>query len=382
MFETITARELAEKRDAGHTDYVLIDTRPEESFEAWHVEGAVNLPFGPTETLSDEQRERVEEWSAGGEVITICGKGATSTTLAAELDASGREDVSVVKGGMRDWNALYETARVDTRDDDLVVVQFQRRAKGCLSYLVGSKRAGEAIVVDPARHTDQYITTATEEGLTISRVVDTHVHADHISGGRDLAARLGVPYHLGERATDRAVEYDFEPLADGERVSVGEVDIEVLAAPGHTSEMVAYRVGDEAVLTGDALFLDSVGRTELEFGESDAEEGARMQYETLHGTLMELPDDLTVLPGHVTVNNDGTYENASPGDLVGAPLSAVRDGLDLVGLDEETFVERMVGDLPEKPDNYETIIDINRGKKSIDSTDATELETGANNCAA
>ncbi|WP_254538339.1 MBL fold metallo-hydrolase [Halomarina litorea] len=382
MFETITARELAEMQDAGRTDYTLIDTRPEDSFEAWHIEGAVNMPFGPTDTLSDEQRTEIESWADGGEIVTICGKGATSTTLAAELDASGWEDVSVVKGGMRDWNALYETARLDTGDDDLVVVQFQRRAKGCLSYLVGSKRAGEALVVDPTRHTDQYITTAAEEGLTISRVADTHVHADHISGGHELAARLGVPYHLGEHATDRDVEYDFEPLADGERVSVGEVDIEVLAAPGHTTEMVVYRVGDEAVLTGDALFLDSVGRTELEFGEDDAEEGARMQYETLHGTLMDLPDDLTVLPGHVTVDNDGTYENASPGELVGAPLSEVRDGLDLVGLDEEAFVERMVGDLPEKPDNYETIIDVNRGKESVEGTDATELETGANNCAA
>jgi len=163
--------------------------------------------------------------------------------------------------------------------------------------------------------------------VEITHVLDTHVHADHLSGGRDLAARLGVPYHLGERATERDLGYEFTPLADGETIAVGDVEIETLFAPGHTSETVAYRVGEEAVLTGDSLFLDSVGRTELEFGEDEAEQGARMQYEALHGTLLELPKELTVLPGHVTVNADGTYANASPGELVGAPLGEVHERL-------------------------------------------------------
>jgi glyoxylase-like metal-dependent hydrolase (beta-lactamase superfamily II)/rhodanese-related sulfurtransferase len=382
MFEKITARELADRRDSGTDDSVLVDTRPADSYAAWRIEGAENVPFGPGETLSDDQRAEIDALANGDGIVTVCGKGATSTRLASELDANGFEDVAVLTGGMRAWNALYETARVDTASVDLVVIQFQRRAKGCLSYLVGSKRAGEAVVVDPTRHTDQYVTTAAEEGLAITRVLDTHVHADHISGGRDLAARLGVPYHLNERAAERDLDYEFEPVADGETIPVGDVEIEVLPAPGHTSEMVNYRVGDKAVLTGDALFLDSVGRTELEFGE-EAERGARMQYETLHGTLLELPDELTVLPGHVTVNADGTYENASPGELVGAPLGDVRDRLALVDLDEEAFVERMVENVPEKPDNYETVIAINRGEESVATDrDATMLETGANNCAA
>jgi glyoxylase-like metal-dependent hydrolase (beta-lactamase superfamily II)/rhodanese-related sulfurtransferase len=383
MFEKITARELAERQDAGTDEYTLIDTRPADSYEAWRVEGAKNVPFGPAETLSDDQREEIDALANGTEILTICGKGATSTRLASELDANGFEGVAVVTGGMRAWNSLYDTARVNTANDDLVIVQFQRRAKGCLSYLVGSKRAGEAIIIDPTRHTDQYVTTAAEEGMTITRVLDTHVHADHISGGRDLAARLDIPYHLGEQATERDLDYEFDPLADGETISIGDVEVEVLSAPGHTTEMVAYRVGNDAVLTGDSLFLDSVGRTELEFGEDAAEEGARMQYETLHETLLELPDELTVLPGHVTVNNDGTYENASPGELVGASLGDVRERLDLVDLDEEAFVERMVENIPEKPDNYETVISINLGTESVGSSrDATMLETGANNCAA
>ncbi|GAA0681305.1 rhodanese-like domain-containing protein [Natronoarchaeum mannanilyticum] len=383
MFEKITARELADRQDSDDDNYTLIDTRPEESYEAWHITGAENIPFGPAETLDDDQREVIDERADGDEIITICGKGATSSALASELDANDYDDVAVVKGGMRDWNSLYESARVDTENDDLVIIQFQRRAKGCLSYLVGSRSAGEAAVVDPTRHTDQYITTTAEEGLEITQVMDTHVHADHISGGHDLATKLDVPYRLGNHATDRNLSYEFDPLTDGDTVSVGDVEIEVLYTPGHTTEMVNYRIDDEAILTGDALFLDSVGRTELEFGEEEAEEGARMQYETLHDTLLELPDELTVLPGHVTVNNDGTYENGAPGELVGASLADVRSSLDLADLDEAAFVERLIENIPEKPDNYETIISINRGKESVESSrDATMLETGANNCAA
>ena len=383
MFGKITARELADKQDSDADDYVLIDTRPEDSYGSWRVTGAEHLQFDPAETLSNDQKERVEQLANGDEILTICGKAATSTRLASELDANGFEDVAVVSGGMRAWNELYELAPVETATDDLHVTQFQRRAKGCLSYLVGSKATGEAVVVDPTRHIDQYITTAAEHGMEITRVLDTHVHADHLSGGRDLAAKLDVPYHLGEKATERDLGYEFEPLEDGETLSVGDIDIETLAAPGHTTEMVAYRVGDEAVLTGDSLFLDSVGRTELEFGEEGAETGARLQYETLHETLLELPEKLTVLPGHVTVENDGTYANAAPGELVGASLGDVHSRLDLASLDEEAFVEQMVENVPEKPDNYETVIAINRGVETVESDiDATMLETGANNCAA
>ncbi|MBX0296740.1 MBL fold metallo-hydrolase [Haloarcula nitratireducens] len=383
MYKKITARELADKQDSDDDSYTVIDTRPEDSYEAWRVPGAKNIPFGPAETIDEDKREAVDEIVQGGKIITICGKGATSSALAAELDTNGYDDVAVVKGGMRDWNSLYETTRVDTENDDLLIVQFQRRAKGCLSYLIGELSTGEAVVVDPTRHIDQYVTRAAEEGLEIMRVLDTHIHADHISGGHTLAAKLNVPYHLGEHATEREIDYEFEPMADGDTISVGELKVEVLHAPGHTSEMVTYRIDDEAVLTGDALFLDSIGRTELEFGEDEAEKGARMQYETLHDTLLELPDDLLVLPGHVTVNNDGTYENGSPGELIGAALAEVHASLSLIDLDEEGFVKRMIENIPAKPDNYETIISINQGGESVDSSrDATMLETGANNCAA
>lgn len=382
MFEKITARELADEIDTDGDGRTIIDTRPEDSYESWHVPGAVNVPFGPAETLDDEQEDEIDELADGDSIVTICGKGATSTILAGELDANGYDDVAVVEGGMRGWNSLYEQARVDT-SDDVEIMQFQRRGKGCLSYLVGSPDAGEAVVVDPTRHVEQYVVAAAEHGVEITHVFDTHVHADHLSGGRELADRLDVPYHLGARAGERDLAYEFDPVEDGDAIEVGDVGITVLAAPGHTSEMVNYRVDDGALLTGDALFVDSVGRTELEFGEDEAETGAEMEYETLHDTLLEQPDELSVLPGHVTITNDGRFENGSPGEPVAASLEEVGQRLDLVGLDRDEFVDRMVENAPEKPDNYETIIDVNTGREQYESSrEATQLETGANNCAA
>jgi len=381
MFEQLTAREFAERLDDEAPSPTIIDTRPEDSYASWHVPGAVNLPFGPAETLDDEQAAQVAALSDGDGIVTICGKGATSTTLAAELDANGHDDVSVVKGGMRDWNALYEQARIETTGD-AAIVQFQRRGKGCLSYLVGDPDAGEAVVVDPTRHTEQYVVAAAEHDVDIVGVLDTHVHADHVSGGRDLADRLDVPYYLGARAEERDLDVAFTAIADGDTLPVGRLEIEAHAAPGHTSELVAYRV-DDALLTGDALFLDSVGRTELEFGEAAAERGACMAYETLHDVLLDRPDDTTILPGHVTVTDDGRFAHDEPGSPVAASLAAVRDHLDLASLDEDEFVERMVENLPEKPDNYETVIAVNSGAEQVDSSrEGAKLETGANNCAA
>jgi glyoxylase-like metal-dependent hydrolase (beta-lactamase superfamily II) len=313
----------------------------------------------------------------------MCGKGLTSTPFGFELDQRGYDDVTVVKGGMEDWSKVHEVVPVEARDDDLVVLQFQRRAKGCLGYLVGSKSAGEAVVVDATRQTDMFEVAAAEHGLTITCVLDTHVHADHISGSPALANALGVPYHLGRQAAERDVEYDYEPLADGDTLELGDVEVEALHAPGHTSEMTNYVVGDEFVLTGDTLFVDSVGRTELQFGEADAASGAELLYETLHDTLGNLPDDTTVLPGHLTVTTDGRYENGEPGVPVAATLGDLFDSLDLLQPDEAAFVDRLASDPPEKPPNYETVIDVNRGVERVDGErEATELEMGPNNCAA
>lgn len=237
------------------------------------------------------------------------------------------------------------------------------------------------MVVDPTGDTDEFEIAAEEADLTITGVIDTHVHADHVSGGRDLADRLEVPYYLGERAEDRGVEVEFTPLERNEVLDVGELEVKALAAPGHTSEMINLLVDDAALLTADTLHVDSTGRTELEFSQDEGEEGAKMLYQTVHRTILAEPESVVVLPGHVTVTADGEFEHGSPGEPVTTTIRSARTGIDLLGLAEDEFVDRMA-DAGEKPANYEEIIDLNRGVEERPPEDRTELELGPNNCSA
>ncbi|QSG09261.1 MBL fold metallo-hydrolase [Halapricum desulfuricans] len=380
MVETITANQLRDWIDAGES-FSLLDTRPEGSFEAWHIQGAIQYTYKPDFEFAVEEFREATGLSSDDSVVTICAKGIASHDLATHLEDSGFEDVTVVEDGMEGWSEVYDVVEIPT-SGDLEVLQFQRRAKGCLGYLIADPAAEIAAVVDPTRHVDRFASAASERGYSIEHVFDTHVHADHVSGGRELAEYVGATYYLGADAADRGVDYEYEPLARNEVVTVGDHDLKAVPSPGHTSEIVSYLLDDEAVLTGDTLFVDSVGRTELQFGDGAADTGAQRLYDSLHRTLLAEPDSVTVLPGHFAVDADGTTD-VTPGEPVASTIGEVRTELDLLAVDRETFVARLTASLPEKPPNYEQIIDINAGRdEPEDEAAATELELGPNNCAA
>jgi len=377
MVSEIAPERLADRLDRGE-QFTLVDTRPAESYRAWHVQGARNYPFSPGDAVDPDEIAAILD---GDELLTICARGVSSFEFAEQLDSLGYE-VGVVAGGMAAWSQLYETVRFPV-GDEVEVVQVQRRAKGCLGYVVGCRTTGEAAVVDATRHTDEFARAADDAGYAVTHVLDTHVHADHIAGGRRLADEHGVPYHLGDRAAERGVEYEYDALGRNEVLAVGELDLKAVPTPGHTSEMTSYLVDAAAVLTGDTLFVDAIGRTELEFGDESAAEGARLLYDSLHRTLLAEPDSVTVLPGHVAVTADGRWEHAAPGEPVRATIGGLRRELEVLQLDADAFVERVAANVPEKPPNYETVIGVNRGVEPLpDDAAATELELGPNRCAA
>ncbi|WP_096393687.1 rhodanese-like domain-containing protein [Halorubrum trapanicum] len=415
MVETIAADEFRDRIDArrrGDRDFTVVDTRPEESFEGWRVADAIHYFYKPFHEFDLDDFEHETGLSPDDTVVTICAKGKASEDFAAELDAAGYDDVVVVADGMRGWSAVYDRTPVPLPDASdaappFDVVQVQRRAKGCLGYLVvGGREAGEAdhvpanpdegsdrvaVAVDVSRHGDEWVEAAAEYDASIAAVLDTHVHADHLSGGRALADDLGVPYYLPAAAAERDVAHAFEPIGRNETLDVGGVNLKALATPGHTDDGASYLVGDAAVLTGDTLFTNSVGRTELQFSaggdenesESDAAGAARRLYDSLHGTLLAQPDGVVVCPGHFAVANDGTTGDVVPGEPVFTTVGAARREIEILGLDAADFVERITRTLPEKPPNYESVIAANRGVESPpDETAAIQLELGPNRCAA
>lgn len=375
----ISAERLKELIDDGEP-FTLIDTRDDESYESWRMADAVQFFYKPGHDFDAEAFESELGVDRDDPIITICAKGKSSGFLAEKLVEAGFTDVRHVEDGMRGWSAVYDVVDVDI-DDSVEILQFQRRAKGCVGYLVCDPETNAAAAVDPTRHVEQFIEAADDRGWNIERVLDTHIHADHISGGRRLAAELGVPYHLGERAAERDLAFEYEPLARNEVVAVGGTELKAVFTPGHTSGMASYLVDETALFTGDTVFVDSVGRTELQFGDADAASGAALLYDSLHGTVLAEPDPITVLPGHFSVSDDGEY-GVDPGSEFSTTVRGLRTELPVLGRDRESFIEHVRDAAPEKPPNYERVIAINRGQDDPEETEAIELELGPNRCAA
>jgi glyoxylase-like metal-dependent hydrolase (beta-lactamase superfamily II) len=229
-------------------------------------------------------------------------------------------------------------------------------------------------VVDPLdAFVDRYVEDAEERGATIEYAIDTHVHADHLSGLRDLAARTDATPVTSAAAVERGVTDEVETVADGDELAVGSATVEAVRAPGHTSGMTALAVG-EALLTGDSLFLESVARPDLE-EDADPREQAGELYRTLTDRFARFPDETVVAPGH-----HGEGEPPGP-DGHTTSLGECRE-LPVFATSESEFVGRVTEALPPRPANAGRIVAINLGRENADGDEALELELGPNNCAA
>ncbi|MFW6153101.1 MAG: MBL fold metallo-hydrolase [Halobacteriota archaeon] len=376
MVETISAQRLRE--ELAHTPSVpVVDTRGESSFEEWHIPGAINYPFSSTDEVDVDAFESAV--SASDRVITICAEGISSDALARQLEEVKPIDgVATVGDGMNGWSRVYDEVEVEL-DADARVIQLQRVAKGCLSYVVACPATGRAALVDPPRHLDTLRSVIDEHDLDLAFVLDSHVHADHVSGGPLVAEQWGVPYLIGERAVDRGMRHEHEAIADGDTLELGSVTIRAMATPGHTTDIMSFVLDGAAVCTGDTLFTDAVGRTELESPEA-ARERARSLYRSIHERLFDLPNETVVLPGHF---DPGIETIRAPPQPRTTTIRAAKTEIDLLSVDQEAFVDRIVDRSSERPPNYETIIELNLGQRDLPPLDElTELELGPNRCAA
>ncbi|HWG35485.1 MAG TPA: MBL fold metallo-hydrolase [Gemmatimonadaceae bacterium] len=230
------------------------------------------------------------------------------------------------------------------------------------SYVVGCGGKSACIVVDPVDLPDTYLRRAADLGMQIRFVVDTHVHADHVSMGRDLATAAGVSYLLHESVR---AHYDFEPVADGARVDIGNVSVEVLHLPGHTPEHVGLLVTDRTrapepwlVLTGHTLMVGDMGRTELA---TAAEEGARALFASAR-RLKTLADHVTVLPGAFSGSVCGRALSGTPTSTIGFER---RFNKTFTIDDESSFVAAMLRDIPPAPPRAAETRSINLGAPPV-----------------
>jgi glyoxylase-like metal-dependent hydrolase (beta-lactamase superfamily II)/rhodanese-related sulfurtransferase len=376
--ESITPEDLKAEIDAGEP-VTLLDTRMGSDYEEWRIDGdnveSINVPY--YEFLDDEIDDDVLDGIPSDEEVTVlCAKGGASEYVAGALEERGY-DVNHLEEGMNGWARIYEAVEVSDYDGSGTLLQYQRPSSGCLGYLVYDD--GEAAIIDPLRaFTDRYLDDAEELGVDLEYAIDTHIHADHISGVRALDD-AGVEGVIPEASVDRGVTYADEMTlaADGDEFQVGDATVETVYTPGHTSGMTSYLIDGELLATGDGLFIESVARPDLEEGDDGAPDAARQLYETLQERVLTLPDDTLIGGAHFSdaaeAAADGTYT---------APIGELVDEMDALTMERDDFVELILSDMPPRPANYEDIIPTNLGQQTADDDEAFELELGPNNCAA
>lgn len=228
--------------------------------------------------------------------------------------------------------------------------QFVDEDLGCASYLVGDVDAGEALLIDPAYAIEQYLVAAEQEGVRIVRVLETHTHADHVSGHGRLALEHGIPVSIHR---DAGAGYPHEPLEDGGELTAGSVTARTIHTPGHRPEHCCFLV-DGTLFTGDSLFVGTVARPDLAV---EAREGAEGMFRSLQ-RLLELTDDVQVFPGHVAGSLCGTGMSPAPSTTIGAerrgnPMLAIATVND--------FVDETSDSATPRPPNMERIVELNRG---------------------
>lgn len=368
----MTAKDVTKKVFDKESLFIL-DVRNENDFNDWKIEGEnfgyLNIPYFE---LLDGVEEILEKLPKDKEILVVCAKEGSSVMVAEMLSEAGLT-VSYLKGGMKTWSEHLEPVKVGDLKDGGEIYQFVRIGKGCLSYMVVSN--GEAAIIDATRMTDIFLEFADSKAAKITHVFDTHLHADHISGGRKIAEATNATYWLPPKdATE--VTFEYAALEGGQDVAIGNttINIHALYSPGHTIGSTSFVVDEKFLLSGDILFIDSIGRPDLAGLAQDWVGDLR---ETLYNRYRELSNELVVLPAHFMII-DELNEDGSVSEKLGT-LFAKNHGLNIT--DEAEFRRIVTENLPPQPNAYREIRETNMGKISPDEEKQREMEIGPNRCA-
>ncbi|HET7905004.1 MAG TPA: MBL fold metallo-hydrolase [Candidatus Eisenbacteria bacterium] len=311
-----------------------------------------------------------------GPVAVVCERGNSSKQITAYLNRLGYQCESM-HGGMEAWGSAVVVRPLAPPPGFDHFVQFDRIAKGATGYLIAA--GGEGIVVDPPRKAQSYLETARDRGIKVVAIADTHVHADYISGGPSIARALSIPYYIHPR--DAILPYDgsparipYEPAEEGSEIRFGGAALRVVHTPGHTEGSVTFRAGDSVALTGDFIFVNSVGRPDLG---GKAEPWTKELWKSLERARREWPASMRIYPAHYATDAEREADRS-----VGRAFGAIQEKNEpLQFKDEASFTEWVLRKVGASPEAYRRIKAVNLGLVEVWDQEAQELDCGKNECA-
>ncbi|HEX2305141.1 MAG TPA: rhodanese-like domain-containing protein [Nitrososphaeraceae archaeon] len=393
--QEIEPTELKKKID-NQEDIYILDVRTPQEYETWKLsyDNHENPKLIPVDRLFLNDSNLLKEIPKDKEIVTVCAHGNRSMMAARLLNQLGYNAKSV-RGGMASWNKVYDVAEVVVpKEAPFRIWQIRRISKGCMGYIVSSKEDSTAVVMDPSREIyEAFLEVAKENGLKIIKVIDTHQHADHVSGVAKLAktvstvtnAQAMAYFSSLEQYNSENTEININYIKDEEQIDISKIiSLRAIHTPGHTNGSMSYLVNysydtDASrqysyLFTGDTLFVDSVGRPDLR---EEAKKYAGLLYETYHQKIDQLPENTVVLPAHFN-GNLITLKHAVP---IADTIGSLKKKIKLLSMTEDEFVHFVTDTLSSRPMNYKTIIDINKRMLPFDDMQMPDLEAGPNSCA-
>jgi len=343
----------------------ILDVRPKEQREEWQIPGSHYLDAYKRLNEGDTSILDEIEIPAHAKVVTVCAAGRISQIASDALREKGIDAYSL-EGGMKAWSTAWNVARKIFTDFE--VLQIRRTGKGCLSYIISSN--SDAIIIDASLPVEVYAKLLQQYKLELKYVIETHIHADHLSRSNEVAHYFQAPLFL---PVPNKVQFPYNGITAGTTFLIGETTLRSIPTPGHTLESVSFYIEDSVVFTGDTIFTNGVGRPDLKASTEESRQKATLLYQSLQ-KLLSLPDSVLIFPAHTNrpVDFDGKMINITIGNA--------RNEIAMLHSAEQDFVNTLLQKIPPTPANYLSIVERNLTGDFSD-INTNDLEAGANRCA-
>jgi glyoxylase-like metal-dependent hydrolase (beta-lactamase superfamily II)/rhodanese-related sulfurtransferase len=371
-----SAEDLFEWVNQTDPGFVLLDVRNDEEFGRFKVEGPhpplmINVPYVE---FVEKEEESAAKVPASKPIRIVCAKEGSAKFVGEILVSQGWQDVAYLQGGIKTWGNML-APRLVAEKDGYRLFQFIRPGKAACSYGLLFKK--EMAVFDPSRNVGFYEQFAEDHGCRLVKSFETHLQADYISGSQELSKRTGAAI-VGHESDFQNAVYNHTRVKAGDvfRLSSGGPEILAVHMPGHTPGSTSYLIDRSYLISGDAIFIMSIGRPDLG---GKAVEWAKLLFSTIKTQIASLSDSIIVLPGHFM---DWSEMNAK--GLFADSLGTVRKrNADIYGIgDEENFIKFIQGNMRPQPEVYAKIRQVNAGLAMVDDEEQEIMDLGKNECAA